>query len=169
MPLALFNSITSWFLKRRIDQIQEFVEHPHKVQERVLLELLDAAKDTELGKLYNFAEVKNYEQFSRNTPLVSYEAFEPYVERARRGERNVFWHTPIKWFAKSSGTTNAKSKFIPVSEEALQLCHYKSGKDMLCLYLNNNEDSNLFKGKSLRLGGSKQLYEQNGTYFGDYL
>ena len=69
MPLALFNSITSWFLKRRIDQIQEFVEHPHKVQERVLLELLDAAKDTELGKLYNFAEVKNYEQFSRNTPL----------------------------------------------------------------------------------------------------
>ena len=72
MPLALFNSITSWFLKRRINQIQEFVEHPHKVQERVLLELLDAAKDTELGKLYNFAEVKNYEPFSRNTPLVSY-------------------------------------------------------------------------------------------------
>lgn len=167
MPLALFNSITSWFLKRRIDQIQEFVLDPHRVQERVLLELISNAKDTELGKLYNFAEVKNYEQFARETPLTTYEDFEPYVERARRGERNVFWHTPIKWFAKSSGTTNAKSKFIPVSEEALQLCHYKSGKDMLCLYLNNNEDSNLFKGKSLRLGGSKQLYEQNGTYFGD--
>ena len=167
MPLALFNSITSWFLKRRIDQIQEFVLDPHRVQERVLLELISNAKDTELGKQYNFAEVKNYQQFVRETPLTTYEDFEPYVERARRGERNVFWHTPIKWFAKSSGTTNAKSKFIPVSEEALQLCHYKSGKDMLCLYLNNNEDSNLFKGKSLRLGGSKQLYEQNGTYFGD--
>ena len=167
MPLTLFNSITSWFLKRRIDQIQEFIRDPHKVQERVLLELTAAAKDTELGRLYNFSEVKNYEQFVRNTPITTYEAFEPYVEKARRGQHNIFWHTPIKWFAKSSGTTNAKSKFIPVSEEALQLCHYKSGKDMLCLYLNNNPDSNLFKGKSLRLGGSKQLYEQNGTYFGD--
>ena len=167
MPLALFNSITSWFLKRRIDQIQEFVQHPHRVQERVLLELTNAAKNTELGKAYNFGEVTNYQQFIRNTPLTTYESFEPFVERARRGERNIFWHTPIKWFAKSSGTTNAKSKFIPVSEEALQQCHYKSGKDMLCLYLNNNEDSNLFKGKSLRLGGSKELYEQNGTYFGD--
>ena len=167
MPLTLFNSITSWFLKRRIDQIQEFIRDPHKVQERVLLELTAAAKDTELGRLYNFSEVKNYEQFVRNTPITTYEAFEPYVEKARRGQHNIFWHTPIKWFAKSSGTTNAKSKFIPVSEEALQFCHYKSGKDMLCLYLNNNPDSNLFKGKSLRLGGSKQLYEQNGTYFGD--
>ena len=161
MPLALFNSITSWFLKRRIDQIQEFVLDPHRVQERVLLELISNAKDTELGKLYNFAEVKNYQQFVRSKRLsLPTRTLSPYVERARRGERNVFWHTPIKWFAKSSGTTNAKSKFIPVSEEALQLCHYKSGKDMLCLYLNNNEDSNLFKGKSLRLGGSKQLYEQ---------
>ena len=92
MPLALFNSITSWFLKRRIDQIQEFVENPHRVQERVLLELISNAKDTELGKQYNFAEVKNYEQFARETPLTTYEDFEPYVERARRGERNELWN-----------------------------------------------------------------------------
>lgn len=167
MPLTLFNSITSWFLKRRIDQIEQFTKNPHQTQERVLLELLNTAKDTEIGKKYGFSDIKNYTQFARNTPLVTYEDFEPFIERARKGERNIFWNTPIKWFAKSSGTTNAKSKFIPVSEEALQNCHYKSGKDMLCLYLNNNENSNLFKGKSLRLGGSKELYEENGTFFGD--
>ncbi|GIM52815.1 hypothetical protein CAPN004_18450 [Capnocytophaga cynodegmi] len=167
MPLTLFNSITSWFLKRRIDQIEQFTKNPHQTQERVLLELLNTAKDTEIGKKYGFSDIKNYTQFARNTPLVTYEDFEPFIERARKGEHNIFWNTPIKWFAKSSGTTNAKSKFIPVSEEALQNCHYKSGKDMLCLYLNNNENSNLFKGKSLRLGGSKELYEENGTFFGD--
>ena len=105
--------------------------------------------------------------FAARIPISIYEDIEPMIERARRGEQNLFWRTPIKWFAKSSGTTNAKSKFIPVSEEALQHCHYKAGKDMLCLYLNNNPDSNLFTGKSLRLGGSKELYEENGTIFGD--
>jgi hypothetical protein len=89
------------------------------------------------------------------------------IQRCREGEQNVFWPTPIKWFAKSSGTTNAKSKFIPVSQEALDDCHYKSGKDLLSLYLNNNEDSKLFTGKSLRLGGSKELYKEKGSYFGD--
>jgi len=79
----------------------------------------------------------------------------------------VFWNTPVKWFAKSSGTTNAKSKFIPVSNEALENCHYKGSKDLLCMYLNNNENSGLFAGKSLRLGGSSQIYEDNNSYFGD--
>jgi phenylacetate-coenzyme A ligase PaaK-like adenylate-forming protein len=99
--------------------------------------------------------------------LFTYEEFEPYIERTRRGENNIFWSEPIRWFAKSSGTTNAKSKFIPVSGEALENCHYKAAKDLLCLYLNNNENSQLFTGKSLRLGGSKQLYEDNNTFFGD--
>jgi hypothetical protein len=89
------------------------------------------------------------------------------IELTRKGAQNVFWNTPIKWFAKSSGTTNAKSKFIPVSNEALEDCHYKGSKDLLCMYLNNNENSELFLGKSLRLGGSSQIYENNNTYFGD--
>ena len=84
-----------------------------------------------------------------------------------KGEQNLFWPTSIKWFAKSSGTTNAKSKFIPVSNEALNECHFKAGKDMLSLYFNNNPNSQLFQGKALRLGGSKSLYEENNTYFGD--
>ena len=86
---------------------------------------------------------------------------------ARKGENNIFWSSKIKWFAKSSGTTNAKSKFIPVSDESLQDCHYAAGKDLLCMYFNNNPNSQLFTGKSLRLGGSKSPYEKNGTFYGD--
>jgi hypothetical protein len=89
------------------------------------------------------------------------------IEKIRQGEQSVLWETPIKWFAKSSGTTNAKSKFIPVSNEALEDCHYKASKDLLCLYLNNNENSEMFLGKSLRLGGSSQIYENNNSFFGD--
>ena len=82
-------------------------------------------------------------------------------------EQNIFWNEPIKWFAQSSGTTNSISKYIPVSNDTLEKCHFQAGKDALCLYINNNENSNLFSGKSLRLGGSKKLYENNNHFFGD--
>ncbi len=167
MAIPLFNSIASWLLKKRYHQIELFLKYPAEVQQEVLQQLLDLAEDTELGKKYDFTEVSNYEMYRERVPIVSYEEIEPMIERTRKGEQNIFWPTSIKWFAKSSGTTNAKSKFIPVSTEALEDCHYKSGKDLLCLYLNNNENSQLFKGKGLRLGGSKELYEDNGTFFGD--
>lgn len=137
------------------------------MQQEVLRQLFDYAKDTEVGKMHHFESITTYEDFTERVPIVNYECIAPMIERTRRGEQNVFWPTHIKWFAKSSGTTNAKSKFIPVSMEALEDCHYKSGKDLLCLYLNNNENSQLFNGKSLRLGGSKELYEDNGSFFGD--
>ena len=98
---------------------------------------------------------------------MSYEDFEPFIEKARQGNPDVFWTGKIKHFAKSSGTTNAKSKFIPISDESLQNCHYKAGKDLLAIYINNHKDSNLFKFKNLRLGGSAELYESFGTKFGD--
>lgn len=167
MPIPLFNSIASWLLKKRFHQIELFLKYPAEVQEEVLHQLIYFAKDTEIGKLYEFNSITDYETFSERVPIVSYEETESMIERTRRGEQNVFWPTAIKWFAKSSGTTNAKSKFIPVSAESLDDCHYKSSKDLLCLYLNNNENSQLFTGKSLRLGGSKELYEDNGSYFGD--
>ncbi|NNF19423.1 MAG: GH3 auxin-responsive promoter family protein [Flavobacteriaceae bacterium] len=167
MTIPLFNSIASWLLKKRYHQIELFIKYPAEVQQEVLQQLLDYAKDTEVGRKYGFDSITNYRQFSERLPILSYEEAEPMIERSRRGEHNIFWPTGIKWFAKSSGTTNAKSKFIPVSSEALEDCHYKSGKDLLCLYLNNNENSQLFTGKSLRLGGSKELYEDNGTFFGD--
>ena len=167
MPIPLFNSIASWLLKKRYHQIELFLKYPAEVQEEVLHQLLELAEDTELGRFYGYASIANYREFRERVPISSYEEVEAYIERSRRGEQNIFWPTTIKWFAKSSGTTNAKSKFIPVSSEALEDCHYKSGKDLLCLYLNNNENSQLFTGKSLRLGGSKELYEDNGTFFGD--
>ena len=148
-------------------QIELFEKYPGEVQNDVLLNLVDKAKNTIIGRDFGFSSIKSYEDFSKKVPVFSYENFSDKIELARKGENNIFWPTKIKWFAKSSGTTNSKSKFIPVSDESLEDCHYAAGKDLLCMYLNNNSDSQLFTGKSLRLGGSKTPYEKNGTFYGD--
>ncbi len=144
-----------------------FLKYPNEVQLELLNVLLETGKNTEFGKNYDFASIRNYETFAARVPIRTYEDYESMIERSRHGENNIFWPTPIRWFAKSSGTTSAKSKFIPVSQESLEDCHFAAGKDLLCMYLNNNEDSKLFTGKSLRLGGSKELYKENGTSYGD--
>jgi len=167
MPIPLVNSIASWFLKKRFHQIELFLKYPNEVQHELLMTLIETAKDTEIGRKFDFATIDSYETFAERIPIFSYEDYHQTIERSRKGELNIFWPSPIKWFAKSSGTTNAKSKFIPVSTESLEDCHYAASKDLLCMYLNNNEDSQLFTGKSLRLGGSKELYKENGTVFGD--
>ncbi len=167
MPFPIINSIASWVLKQRIHQIELFLKYPHEVQDELLMNLIRSSENTSIGREFDFASMKSYRAFSERIPVSTYEELEPQIERTRKGEQHIFWHTPIKWFAKSSGTTNAKSKYIPVSNEALEDCHYKGSKDLLCLYLNNNENSELFIGKSLRLGGSSQIYEDNNTYFGD--
>lgn len=167
MPIPIVNSIASWFLKKRFHQIELFLKYPIDVQNELLEHLLQKAKNTEIGKEYDFDSIKNYRQFAERVPITTYEENHKNIERARRGESNIFWPTPIKWFAKSSGTTNAKSKFIPVSLDSLENCHYAASKDLLCMYYNNNPDSQLFVGKSLRLGGSKELYQENGTVYGD--
>lgn len=167
MPIPLVNSIASWFLKKRFHQIDLFLKYPNEVQNELLQDLLTSAKDTEIGKKYDFSSITDYKIFTERLPISTYEENQADIERARKGENNIFWPTPIRWFAKSSGTTNAKSKFIPVSAESLEDCHYAASKDLLCMYLNNNENAQLFTGKSLRLGGSKELYRENGTVFGD--
>jgi len=167
MPIPLVNSIASWFLKKRFHQIELFLKYPNEVQTELLLNLIETAKDTQIGKKFDFESIHNYRTFAERIPISTYEEYHDIIERSRNGETNIFWPTPIKWFAKSSGTTNAKSKFIPVSTESLEDCHYAAGKDLLCMYLNNNENSQMFTGKSLRLGGSKELYRENGTVFGD--
>lgn len=167
MSIPLFNSIASWFLKQRIHQIELFLKYPNEVQEELLMNLIRASENTVVGKKNDYNSIKNYNHFSERIPISTYEDLEPMIEKIRQGEQSVLWETPIKWFAKSSGTTNAKSKFIPVSNEALEDCHYKASKDLLCLYLNNNENSEMFLGKSLRLGGSSQIYENNNSFFGD--
>src|SRR6056300_1485322 len=167
MPTSLFNSIASWILKKRIHQMELFMKYPQEVQEELLRELISTAQNTEMGIRYGFKNIKNYQEFKAEVPLSSYESIASQIERCRNGTQNIFWPSPIKWFAKSSGTTNAKSKYIPVSTEALENCHYKAGKDMLSLYFNNNPDSQLLSGKCLRLGGSHELYSENNSYFGD--
>jgi len=167
MPFPIINSIASWVLKQRIHQIELFLKYPNEVQEELLFHLIRQAEETKFGRHYDFESIKSYNTFCERIPVATYEELEPLIERTRQGEQNVFWNEPIRWFAKSSGTTNAKSKFIPVSESALEDCHYKGSKDLLCMYLNNNEKSELFLGKSLRLGGSSQIYENNNTSFGD--
>ena len=167
MPLPLINSIASWILKQRIHQIELFMKYPMEVQEEILFGLLKSSENTVLGKKYDYQSIKNYQTFNERIPVSTYEDLEPIISQTRQGAQNIFWNSTIKYFAKSSGTTNAKSKFIPVSSEALEHNHYKASKDLLCMYLNNNEDSQLFTGKSLRLGGSKELYENNNTFFGD--
>ena len=167
MPIPIFNSVASFFLKRRISQIELFKDYPIEVQQEVLRKMIVYSIDTEIGKKYDFKTIRHYNDFKERLPTVTYEEIYEDIERNRKGEQNIFWRTPIKWFAKSSGTTNAKSKFIPISFESLEDCHYKAGKDMLSLYFNNNTDSQLLVGKCLRLGGSREIYENNDSYYGD--
>ncbi len=165
--LPLFNTVVSWFLKKRKHQMELFLKYPIDVQQELLMRLLDIARNTAIGSQYDFKTIYTYKTFTERVPIHKYETIEPLIERTRKGEQNLFWPSNIQWFAKSSGTTNAKSKFIPVSNEALENCHLKAGKDMLALYINNNEGAGLFNGRGLRLGGSSAIYEDNNSYFGD--
>ena len=167
MKFLFVSSILSWFLKKRKHQLDLFLMYPLEVQHELLLTLLNTAKNTEVGMDFNFRDITCYAEFTEMVPIRNYESIEPMLNRSRKGAQNIFWPSHIKWFAKSSGTTNSKSKFIPVSDESIEYCHLNAGKDMLCLFLNNNPEADLFSGKSLRLGGSSAVYEDNNTCFGD--
>lgn len=160
----------NWVLKKRISEVEHFMKHPIEVQNDVLQKLLYEARNTGFGKQYEFSAIATYQNFKERIPISSYEEFYPYIERLLKGEQNVLWPSDIRWFAKSSGTTNARSKFIPVSDEALEDCHFKAGKDMLSIYVNNYPESKLFTGKSLAIGGSQQVnqFSQNqNSFYGD--
>ncbi len=152
--MPIFNSVISWFIKKRIHQIELFMKYPHDVQGEWFRKLVTTARDTEWGRKYDYKSIRTPEQFRERVPLSEYNDLKPYINRLRRGEQNILWPSDVKWFAKSSGTTSDKSKFIPVSEEALEECHFKGGKDLLSIYCNNNPDSRIFSGKVLGLGGS---------------
>jgi len=160
--MPILNSIASWLMKKRMHQIELFMKYPGDVQMEWMHSLIRDGADTEFGRANNFAGIMNYEQFKNTIPLNDYESLKPMIERTRRGEQNLLWHSEIKWFAKSSGTTD-KSKFLPVSQESLDGCHYNAGRDMITLQCNNNPDTQLFTGKNLALGGS---FKED--HFGDY-
>lgn len=168
--MAILNSILTWVMKKRMHQIDLFMKYPLEVQDELFKRLITTAKNTEFGKNYAFNELSNQEQFKRIIPVFSYEDINPYIERNMMGEQNLLWPSDVKWFAKSSGTTNARSKFIPVSFEALEECHFKGGKDMLSLYCNNHQETMMFDGKGLTIGGSQQLNQFDAnreSFYGD--
>jgi len=168
--MGLFNSILTWVMKKRIHQIELFMKYPQDVQEEVFRRLVTEASTTEFGKKYGFSDIETPAQFRERVPVHSYEDLYPYIKRLMQGEQNILWPSEITWFSKSSGTTNQRSKFIPVSEEALEECHFKGGKDLISIYVNNYPDTQLFDGKGLAIGGSHQINEYDSSessYYGD--
>jgi len=166
--MAIINSIFGWLNIKRMSQIDLFRKYPVDVQMETLQKLLRKAKETEYGKKYNFDSVNSVADFQSRVPLQDYEQLKEPVSRLRKCEQNILWPSEIKWFAKSSGTTSDKSKFIPVSRESLEKCHFRGGKDVLAIFGSLYPSNNLFKGKALALGGSHQVNEfSNESYYGD--
>ena len=166
--MTFINSILSWVMKKRIHQIEFFMKYPHEVQEEWLHSLILTSKQTEWGKQYDYKSIESVQEFKSRVPIQNYDSLKPYIERMLLGEQNVLWPSEIKWFAKSSGTTNDKSKYIPVSTESLEECHYKGGKDLLSIYCHNRPETQIFTGKCLVLGGSHQINPMNDeTQYGD--
>lgn len=166
--MPFINSLINWFNIKRNYQIELYREHPHEIQKEVLFELLKEASGTEWGRKYNYAEIRSEDQFKNDVPVQNYEDIKPYVERLRMGEKDVLWPGEVKWFAKSSGTTSDKSKFIPITKESLEDCHLRGPKDVFALYIRNNPETKILKGKSLTLGGSHRVNNfSNNSYYGD--
>lgn len=166
--MTLVNSFLTWYIKKRVHQIELFMKYPSEVQEEWFDTLTEMAANTEWGRKYDYKSIRSVQDFKERVPIQTYETLNPYIQRMLHGEQNVLWPSEIKWFAKSSGTTNDRSKFIPVSMEALEECHFKGGKDMLTMYCHNRPDSRIFTGKALVLGGSHQINQlNNDSYYGD--
>jgi len=166
--MAILPSIVNWLNLKRLHQIDLFKKYPVEVQEEQLMRLLEQGQKTEWGQKYDFRSVSSIEEFRKRLPIQSYEDVKSYIEKIREGARDLLWPGEIKWFAKSSGTTSDKSKFIPVSKEALEECHFRGGKDVLALYTVHYPDTGVFSGKGLTLGGSHQINKySNQSYYGD--
>ncbi len=150
--------------------LERSINRPLETQAMLLSQLVDKSKRTSFGKQFGFSAIKHISDFKARVPVHTYEQLYPYIERVLKGEQHVLWPAPIAWFAKSSGTTNARSKLIPVSPEALKEGHYKAGKDMLSIYVNNYPDSQIAKGKSIGIGGSlcpNNFHPNLATHYGD--
>jgi hypothetical protein len=141
----------------RYKRIDYFSRNPRVQQEEVLKELIRSARKTEWGKMHHYSMLKSYSEFSNSVPLNDYETLKGHIEKMISGKKNILWPGQIKWFAKSSGTTNDKSKFIPISKESLHKCHYKAALDVFALYVLNNPENNILTGKNLSIGGSQKV------------
>lgn len=145
----------------RLWRIENWSNHPVAAQREVLQELVTAGQYTEFGRKYHFTKLFSLKEFKKNVPIHEYNDLKPYIHRMMNGEQNILWNTPVTWFAKSSGTTSDKSKFIPISQESLHENHYKASKDVLSNYYKNFPSSDLLTGKGLVVGGSHQISKVN--------
>ncbi|EFI71860.1 MULTISPECIES: GH3 auxin-responsive promoter family protein [Segatella] len=161
-------SLASFIFKPRQKELEKYNTAAEELQQKVLSSLIESGRETEYGRNHLLKNTHNYEQFAQNIPINTYEEMKGYIDRMRHGEQNVLWPGGVKWYAKSSGTTNDKSKFIPVSADGLHRIHYKGGFDAVALYLANHPHSRIFDGKSLILGGSHSPnYNLPGSLVGD--
>lgn len=166
--LAFVNSFMSWYLKKRIPTMEYFFTNGIAVQEQVFKDLLVEIKKTSFGRDFKLDEVNSIDEFRNRVPLFSYDDIKPYIDRVMRGEQKVLWPGEINWFAKSSGTTSDRSKFIPVSYEALEDCQFRGSRDVLTWYYHHNPDAKIFQGKGLIVGGSHQVNMlAENSYYGD--
>ncbi|HYF32600.1 MAG TPA: GH3 auxin-responsive promoter family protein [Chitinophagaceae bacterium] len=166
--MKLLSPAISTLARLRMWRIESWIKHPVEAQREVLQDLVTSAQYTEFGRKYNFSRLFTVKAFKQAVPIHEYDDLKPYIQRIMNGEQNILWNTPVYWFAKSSGTTSDKSKFIPVSDESLQDCHYKAAKDVLTLYYNFHPDSDLLTGKGLVIGGSHTIHQVNEeTHYGD--
>ena len=158
----------STLARSRLWRIEAWMKNPVEAQREVLQDIVTAAQYTEFGRQYNFSSLFSVREFKQAVPIHEYDDLKPYILRIMNGEQNLLWNTPIYWFAKSSGTTSDKSKFIPVSDESMQDCHFKAAKDVLTLYYHFNPESELLTGKGLVIGGSHAVHSLNEeTHYGD--
>ena len=166
--MPLINSIFSWVNVKRLHQIDLFKKYPVDVQTEVFTKLIEQALRTTWGVQYGYDSIDSIEDYQQRVPVSTYEDMKPYISRLMEDEQNLLWPSEIKWFAKSSGTTSDKSKFIPVSNEALEDCHFRGGKDVIAFYSQQRPDNTILKGKGLTLGGSAEINKfSNQSYYGD--
>jgi hypothetical protein len=155
--MPAISSMVNWLNTRRLRQIGHFADKAAGIQRETLYRLLNKASSTEWGRRYNYQSITSVSKFQSTVPVQSYENLEPFVERMGKGEADLLWPGKIKWFAKSSGTTSSRSKFIPVTYDSLHDCHYRGAKDILALYTSRNPGTRIFHGKGLTLGGSHRI------------
>jgi hypothetical protein len=166
--MKLLSPAISRLARLRLWRLENWINNPIEAQREVLQDLVTAAQYTEVGRKYGFSNLFTTKSFKQAVPIHEYDDLKPYVERIMAGEQNIIWNTPINWFAKSSGTTSDKSKFIPISEESLEECHFQGAKDVITLYYNFNPESDVLTGKGLVIGGSHQVNKLNDeTQYGD--
>jgi GH3 auxin-responsive promoter len=166
--MKLLSPAISSLARMRLWRIDGWRNNPEDAQREVLQDLVTSAQYTEFGRKYNFSQLFNIRSFKQAVPIHEYDDLKPYIQRIMAGEQNILWNTPVYWFAKSSGTTADKSKFIPISEENLEDGHYKAAKDVLTMYYMFNPDSDMLTGKGLVLGGSHTISQMNDeVQYGD--